>query len=168
MAAMRASPSRRSRPIAGVALLVTATLAAAPAAAQIPSDRSGTETIFGTGNVDGVTGNRSMAAGISPEGELSLLKWPSPSFFDQVSYLTPPLTLEDTTALRDAPYNGAAPTDGVFFGLVVEDADGGRTLTWTRDPPWTHAHRYADASSALVVTEATHAALSLRALPRGV
>lgn len=119
----------------------------------------GVESLFGPGNVGGVVGNGRLAAGFAPEGELTVLRWPNPSTFDQVSYLTPFLQLACET--RKLPRNGALENMGAFAGLAYETA-GGAGVTWLRDPPWTHRQGYAGDASAVLVTEHARADLGLR------
>lgn len=135
---------------------------------------SGTEVLFGTGNVEGVTGNGSMGAGFAPEGELTLLKWPSPSYYDQVSYLTPFLLYEDTGRLRSSAYNGAAENDGSFAGLYCRSATW-EGCTWFRSremddgrvdsnpcDAWVHELSYYSDSSAVLVATAINKQLGLK------
>ncbi|RME46480.1 MAG: hypothetical protein D6795_15335, partial [Deltaproteobacteria bacterium] len=109
---------------------------------------NGTEDLFGPANVNGVTSNGAMAAGISAQGEVTVLRWPKPGYNDHVYYLTP--VLQDTSITRELPYMGAAPNAGVFGGILVE---GAAQISWLRDAPWRHDQFYrSDASNVLVTT----------------
>ncbi len=136
---------------------------------------SGTESILGTGNVEGVSSNGSMAVGVAPEGELTVLKWPSPSYDDQVRYLTPMFLGQDTGPWRAAAYNGARARDGIFAGLAYHSiSDSG--VTWFRsreeddstlddgDPndDWIHTIRYSSPTSPVVRVESANETLGLR------
>ena len=46
------------------------------------------ESMFGPTNINGVAGNGRLAAGFSRQGELTVLRWPTPSNYDHMSYLT--------------------------------------------------------------------------------
>ncbi len=138
-----------------------------------PPSCSGTEIFFGTGNVEGVTGNGSMAAGFAPEGELTVLKWPSPSYHDQVSYLTPYLPFRDTGELRNSKANGAAVNAGSFAGLYCRTGDDG-FMSWFRDrdgensrfegdpaDDWVHTSYYDDPSGVILTVESENTSLGL-------
>jgi hypothetical protein len=70
-------------------LLATALcLRAAPAPAQAALTRVDTvEHIFGASNVNAVAGHGGLTAGVSRDGDVTVLTWPSPSCCDQLNYL---------------------------------------------------------------------------------
>lgn len=111
--------------------------------AVTPADGEG----YGPTDVNAQTANRSLAVGLNRQGTVSVLRWPSPSYYDQVKYFT----LD-----RDQPYFGAYPNEGAFLGLVV----GGRT-TWLRD--WETEQRYASAGTDEVTTTYRNPRLGLEA-----
>jgi len=96
-----------------------------PAAAQ--SRRCSIEYIFGATNVNAITGHGRMSLGVSEDGDVTVLTWPSPSYSDQIAYVS-----SNALDARTLPRLGAEEGMGVFNGLVVERA-GDRSLTWLRD-----------------------------------
>ncbi len=138
------------RPLtAGLALAVAA---AAPASAH---DIDIQEHRFGATNVNAQTGNGGLSVGVSARGELTVLSWPSPTFYEQLDY--------ESSADEDArsqPRFGADEDMGVFAGLWVETADG-TELTWFRDEPWVVQQSYVTEVSGAVQTLARHDSLGL-------
>ena len=90
-----------------------AILAVAAAAAFAPTFASADwdfqENLFGATNVNAQAGNGGLTAGFASTGELTVLGWPSPSYYDQLDYQTS----SDADA-REQPYFGADPAEGVF------------------------------------------------------
>ncbi|MBI2895890.1 MAG: hypothetical protein HYY06_20200 [Deltaproteobacteria bacterium] len=106
------------------------------------------EHAFGASNVHAISGNGRLTVGVSREGDITVLTWPSPSFTDQLAYLT-----SNAPDARDLPRFGAAEGMGAFSGIVTS-TDGGKTLhvTWLGDPRSSRTIGYAsDSSSAIVV-----------------
>jgi hypothetical protein len=81
------------------------------------------ETLFGPSDVAAIIGNGGLTVGINDYGRVSLCRWPSPSYSDQITYVT-----------RDAslPALGIAPEHGCMWAIRLED----RTL-WLTGAPWT-------------------------------
>jgi len=105
------------------------------------------DKLFGPTNINGIVGNGGIAAAFSRQGEMTVLRWPTPGTFDQVRYLT---------LRRDLPLMGAAPNMGVFIGL----APARGPVQWVRD------HQVVDQSylhekSAVLRTERIMADLGL-------
>ena len=115
------------------------------------------EQVFGATNINAATGNGGMTAAFSARGELTIFRWPNPSFYEHLAYLT-----ANGFDARDLPYFGAQPSMGAFFGLVVQT---GKTteVTWLRDEPWTASQRYLDSRSNVVVTTYEHESLGIEA-----
>ncbi|MDZ7732922.1 MAG: hypothetical protein U5R31_07205 [Acidimicrobiia bacterium] len=90
------------------------------------------------------------------DGTVTVLRWPSPSYYDQVRY---------KTSDRDLPRLGAAEDEGMFLGLSVEIDDGRRT-TWLRD--WDSEQRHGDGWTDEVVTTYTDGELGLEVEVRDV
>ncbi len=105
------------------------------------------ERIFGASNVNGQVGNGGLTAGFASTGELTVLGWPSPSYYDQVHYQT---STDDDA--REQPYFGAAANEGLFAGLYVETAEGGEML-WLRDAPFVAQQSYLNDASGVLITE---------------
>ncbi|MHA1568288.1 MAG: hypothetical protein ACTSXZ_02360 [Alphaproteobacteria bacterium] len=96
------------------------------------------EDLYGPTNVNACTGNGGLAAGISREGDITVLRWPSPSDYDHVDHLA----LEFYE-----PRMGDKLTAGIFAGLLI---DG--TVTWLREEPWTISQGYLSDEDSIVVT----------------
>ena len=124
---------------------ILALLAALPAAAR--ADRADqAELDFGPTNLSAALGHGALTAGISAEGDLTLLRWPSPSYYDQMQYATT-VTAGDP-APRAQPHFGAAASAGAFVGLYTEP--GG--LTWLRDAAWHRTQSFRNDDSIVLVT----------------
>lgn len=104
------------------------------------------------GGYHAAIGNGRMAVAFTREGTLNLLRWPSPSYFDQVDYLT---------SDRNLPRKGALPNMGSFAGVIFKKTDGTPGVAWTNDSGWTHRQAYLAEDANIVVTESEHAALGL-------
>lgn len=83
-----------------------------------------TPEIYGPTDIGGTVGNGRLSVAVNPHGTLSVLKWPSPSYYDQLKY---------KTISRDLPRLGLAPNEGAFSGLVLRLVDGTSALIWLRD-----------------------------------
>lgn len=75
----------------------------------------------GSANINAQTANGRMAVGVSQDGTVTTLRWPSTMSWQQVKHYSPDAR---------APRAGAAPNDGVLLGVVT-----GRTTRWLRDFP---------------------------------
>lgn len=137
-----------------VALIFALLGAAAPARAADPPIDFG-EQIFGATNTHAVAGEGGLTAGISNDGDLTVLSWPSPGVEDQLAYFT-----SNAPDARQLPHRGAADGMGSFVGLVVDTASG-RKVTWLRDPAWTHTQGYSQPDAPVPVTRFKDAALGL-------
>src|SRR2546429_423821 len=142
--------------IVACALLVGAQAAcAAPAAAENPLGGPGqkpgnpfclkpgerTVEVYGPTDIGGTLGNGRLSVAVNPRGTLSVMRWPSPSFYDQLKYFTTD---------RGQPRLGLAPNEGVFSGLHLWLAGGRQKTVWLRD---LELHqRFASEDSDTVVT----------------
>ena len=108
-----------------VALL--ALLLAWPAAARADRRIDAIEHIFGATNVNAICGHGRISVGVSADGDVTVLTWPSPSYSDQLGYVS-----SNAYDARSRPRLGASEGAGLFLGLVVERA-GVRTVHWLRD-----------------------------------
>lgn len=120
------------------------------------------EDLYGPGNVTGISGNGFLSAGFGYAGELTLLRWPNPSYFDQVCYLTPFLT--NSCETRKLPRNGAMENMGSFAGLYLEHGDGNASMVWFRDEEFSHTQHYLFPDSPVFVTESVHPDLGFSVL----
>src|SRR5579859_8178882 len=121
------------RPLAAAIVVFTAATPAGPALADGPTTVDTVEHVFGASNVNAVAGHGGLTAGISVDGDLTVLSWPGPSFADQLLYLS-----SNDLDVRSKPHLGALDGMGSYVGLEVTTA-AGHSLVWLRDPAFTHA-----------------------------
>jgi hypothetical protein len=127
-----------------------------PARAADPSPIDMQEHVFGQSNVNAVAGHGRLTAGISDDGDVTVLSWPGPSYADQIAYLA-----QNALDVRDLPHAGAPDGMGSYLGLVATTASGDQ-LVWLRDPSsFTHAQRYTTNDAPVPETTFTSAALGL-------
>src|SRR5690606_9807033 len=88
-----------------------------------PAIPANIENLYGPTPVTGVSGNGSLSIAVNNEGTLTGLKWPSPSFYDHVKYLT---------TARDEERWGALENEGVFSGIIWK-TNGEQKFFWLRD-----------------------------------
>ncbi|MCC7078494.1 MAG: hypothetical protein IT198_15330 [Acidimicrobiia bacterium] len=106
------------------------------------SNPVGLEGVYGPTHITAVTGNGHLTSAENAQGTLTVLRWPSPSYWDHVKYLT--------TDRGEARW-GARPNEGVFSGVRWQRADGSSGFAWLRDAP--HAgQRFAGDRTDTVVT----------------
>ncbi|MDZ7732958.1 MAG: hypothetical protein U5R31_07415 [Acidimicrobiia bacterium] len=82
------------------------------------------ETLYGPTAVNATVGNGGLSIGIAADGTVTVLRWPSPSYWDHLRFLT---------TSRERHRWGARPAEGLFSGIVWADRSGGRHLRWARD-----------------------------------
>ncbi|MDQ4024214.1 MAG: hypothetical protein M3217_01820, partial [Actinomycetota bacterium] len=145
------------RPVAAglVALVAGASLLGSPAPlrAQPPPDCAGANEPeeYGPTDMTATSGNQSLSAGFNEKATITVLKWPSPSFYDQVKY---------RTIGRDQPRLGALPNEGAFLGLAWRTASAAKwQLEWLRQ--WPSSQRWADDDGDVVVTSFRRPSLGL-------
>ena len=115
------------------------------------------EFLYGPTNINAALGNGGLSAAFSGRGELTVLRWPSPSFYDQLNYMTRPLSLE----ARKMPRMGAEENMGILAGLAYF-AGGQWGMTWFRDDPWVTSQTYLTDSSNVLKTDHYNPELSVR------
>jgi len=170
----RAAPPRRpppARPVRALHRLLPAALpllallaAATPAAAcppllamdELPPEPNPIELGLGATNANAAIGSGRLTATLSRCGEITSLKWPGPSYYDQLDYLA-----TNTGDARTRPHFGALDSMGAFAGLWLETSGGGR-LTWLRDAEWERSQRYTASTSGVVENLHVHPGLGLR------
>ena len=141
-----------------VVIVLLLAAARAPACPELPVAPDATnpyELQFGATNVNGALGNGGLTAAFSRCGELTVFKWPGPSYYNQLAYLS-----DNVADARTLPHLGALDGMGAFPGLYYETASG-PGFTWLRDDAWTHAQRYSADDSDVLVTDMTNPALGL-------
>jgi hypothetical protein len=139
---------------------VASTLVAGPVAAQVPSEcfdpADPTPEVYGPTDISATTGNQNLSAAINPDATVTVLKWPSPSFYDQIKY---------RTRDRSLPRFGALPNEGAFLGLAWRKAGVDKwAFQWLRR--WRSTQRFADADTDEIVTTFRKRKLGLRVTVR--
>jgi len=130
------------------------------------------EFLMGATNISGVVGNGRLSAGISRWGELTVLRWPTPSHFDQVNYVTRPFLRGSHPRVRmgrNAPCpdfrrwgrpfaleNGM----GSFGGISLPPPKSMETI-WFHNPLWEFRQRYASEDSVVLETRILSPGLNL-------
>lgn len=95
---------------------------------------------YGATDINTITGNRGLSVAFNQKGTVTVFKWPNPSFYDHVKYMT-------TT--RHDDNLGALDNEGVFTGIWFETNEG-EGFAWLRDLESEQA--YAGPDSVAVVT----------------
>lgn len=113
----------------------------------------------GPTDINAVSGNRGLTAAFNGKGTMTVLKWPSPSFYDQLDY---------RTTDRSAPRMGAEPNDGAFLGLAWKRAakKSKWRFSWLRG--WKTTQRFADADTDEIITMHRNRKAGLRVTVRDV
>jgi hypothetical protein len=137
-------------------LALAGTLTERRARADTPTTVDTVEHIFGASNTNAVAGHGGLTAGISVDGDLTVLSWPGPSFADQLQYLS-----SNDLDVRTKPHLGALDGMGSYVGLLVTTAQGTQ-LVWLRDAAFAHVQRYTQPDAPVVETTFTRADLSLQ------
>ncbi|HLK10561.1 MAG TPA: hypothetical protein VKW76_04220 [Candidatus Binatia bacterium] len=129
--------------------------AACPVIGTLPAAPNPFELQFGTTNTNAALGSGGLTATLSRCGEITSLKWPGPSYWNQLDYLT-----DNAVGARLEAHFGALDDAGAFAGITYR-TPAGSGFTWLRDDPWTHAQQYTRDDSDVAVTTMTNAALGL-------
>ncbi len=72
------------------------------------------ELMFGATNIYGIVGDGYTTAAFSEEGDLTVLRWPNPSYYELLNYIT-----SNSPDARQLPHLGAKDNMGGFGGLVL-------------------------------------------------
>ena len=117
-----------------------------PARAQTTSEcfngQEETPEGYGPTDISAVSGNGRASVGLNPAGTVTVFKWPSPSYYDQIKY---------RTTDRSEPLMGALPNEGAFLGIAHRRSSSGPwSFSWLRS--WPASQRFADADNDTVVT----------------
>jgi len=133
-------------------ILALATTTAGAAEPEV--DRQ--ERTFGATRINAALGHGRLTVGVSHAGELTVLRWPNPSFYEHLNYTT-----AGGADARKKPLFGAAPNEGSFAGLALRTGQEVK-LTWLRDEAlWTHEQSYVSDSADTLRTRYRSAALKL-------
>ncbi len=138
---------------AAVGLLAGLASSYAPDGLAGPTSIDMIEHMFGASNTNAVAGHGGLTIGVSPDGDLTVVSWPSPSYTDQIAYIA-----SNALDVRAQPHLGAVDGMGSYVGLFVQSASG-TELTWLRD--WEHTQTYSNDLSAVPVTTFTRSDLGL-------
>lgn len=111
-----------------------------------PSIPSKIEEMYGPSPVTGISGNGRLSVAMNHEGTLTGVRWPNPSYYDHVKYLTTD---------RDEERWGARENEGVFSGVAWVE-NGQQQFFWLRDAQIQKQY-FESATSDTVVTEYFHA-----------
>jgi hypothetical protein len=121
-------------------------IAGAQTAAECMKPAEPTPEDFGPTDISAVTGNRRLSVGLNADATVTVLKWPSPSYYDQIKYRT-----DD----RSEPLLGALPNEGAFIGIARRSGNAEWKFSWLRE--WSSTQRFADDDTDEVVTSFTDA-----------
>jgi len=122
------------------------------------------ETIGGGTNAVTGLGNGKLTVGISPWAELVYFRWPTPSFYDHLRYVTVSRGLLFSFLHKDVRYGSDAPClDWQKYGRPYEKYQGlgakagiylkSKDLFWMDDPVWDSSRRYDPEWSQILLTE---------------
>ncbi|MFN2587817.1 MAG: hypothetical protein ABR613_06855 [Actinomycetota bacterium] len=142
--------------VAGSSLLATP----APVRAQAPPDCTGANEPeeYGPTDVSATSGNQALSAGFNEKATITVLKWPSPSFYDQIKY---------RTLGRSQPRLGALPNEGALLGLAWRSGSARKwQFEWLRQ--WPSSQRWGDDDGDVVVTSFRRGAVGLKVTVRDV
>ncbi len=98
------------------------------------------EKIYGPRDLAMISGFGRLTVGVNSRGRISLCKWPSPGYNDQISYRSRP---------ADPSRSEADPGHGLLWGIRMNGE-----LVWMDDPRWEIGQRYDAPSNTIMVTEA--------------
>ena len=138
-----------------MALMTAGTANAKPPALNDPLLKAdfGSESVSGGTNAVTGLGNGRLSVGVSPWSEIIYFRWPRPSFYDQLRYLTVTYGLLSGLNPKDVRYSDDAPSlDWQRYGRPYERYPGlgarggiyskGGTLNWFGDPSWSSSRAY--------------------------
>ncbi len=120
------------------------------------------ESVMGASNYATALGNGRLFVEVSPWAELTVFRWPNPTYSDQLRYFT----LANGTSLKVKPVrrgNDAPSKDWSRYGRPVEPCPGlgssggvittnGKTL-WSHDPVWKSSRRFEPEDGTVLLTK---------------
>jgi hypothetical protein len=116
------------------------------------------EALFGPTPTNAVIGNGGLSAGLSRYGELVVFKWPSPSYYDHLTYRS------RTPAFKNLEnYDRqlqAGERAGAFAGIRYKTSKG-EQVSWLRSAEWSQQQTYAADDAPIVITTYRSANLGL-------
>jgi GH15 family glucan-1,4-alpha-glucosidase len=97
---------------------------------------------FGPTDISAVSGNRRLTVAVNPDATVTVLKWPTASFYDQIKY---------RTFDRSEPRFGALANEGAFLGLAWRRNEEQQwRFEWLRG--WHSKQRFASPAADEVIT----------------
>ncbi len=125
------------------------------------------ETVGGGSNTSAALGNGSLTVGISPWGELVYFRWPNPSFYDHLRYVTESYSmLSGLLSVKDVRMGADAlnedwqkygrprekyPHLGAKAGICLNE----QKVLWQDEPVWSSQRKYLPEWSHLLETRLT-------------
>jgi hypothetical protein len=113
------------------------------------------EQLFGATRINAALGHGRLTVGVSHAGELTVLRWPNPTFYEHLNYTT-----AGGKDPREKPLFGAQPNEGSFAGLVLRSGTV-VNVTWLRDTAWKQEQAYVSESSDTLNTRYRNDALGI-------
>jgi hypothetical protein len=112
-----------------------------------------TPEMFGPTDITATSGNQDLSVALNGDATVTVLKWPSPSFYDQIKY---------RTSSRTQPRMGALPNEGAFIGIAYRRS-GAKAwrFSWLRS--WRSRQSFYDADSDAIRTVFTNNKAGLQA-----
>ncbi len=121
------------------------------------------ETVGGGTNAAAALGNGALTVGVSPWGELVYLRWPTPSRYDHLRYVTASRGFLRGYSVKDMRHGSGAPCrDWEKYGRPLEKYRGlgakagvrlkSGELFWMDDPVWDSSRRYDPEGSHVLIT----------------
>jgi GH15 family glucan-1,4-alpha-glucosidase len=158
---LRAAPSSKVGRLIGMGLTLALVFGALPPALAQSSSCTNNPAPEESGptDINAVTGNGGLTAAVNRKGTLTVLKWPSPSFYDQLEY---------RTTDRSQDRMGADANDGSFLGIAWRNANPKAPwkFSWLRS--WQTHQRFVDADSDEILTTHLNRPLGLSVKVRDV
>jgi GH15 family glucan-1,4-alpha-glucosidase len=117
-------------------------------AEELPYEPPFIELGLGATNIEATLGNTGLTAGVSQDGDLTMISWPSPSYFDHMHYLT-----TNAPDARQRPRFGATEGMGAFAGLAyVNQGESTVQMSFFRDADWRTTITFLDKDVGVVET----------------
>jgi GH15 family glucan-1,4-alpha-glucosidase len=95
---------------------------------------------YGPTDISGIVGAGRLSVALNEESTITVFKWPNPSYYDHVKYMT---------CNRERPFFGALPNEGAFAGIFYV-TDKGQGFNWLRE--WEASQEYLYPDSLILLT----------------
>lgn len=106
-------------------------------------DPSRAPEVYGPTDINAQVANQRLAVAMNGEGTITVFRYPTPSYYDQIKY---------RTSYRDRPLLGAEPNEGSFLGIVL---DSGEQTVFEPLRTWETSQEYATTATDTLVTRHT-------------